>query len=164
MRPCEAKHPRLAGLSPRPNRHLQQFCLEAKTRYVFPHQAKVPHRPAVRCACPARIPRTQNWNRAPTFMVIGSQAAEQGDANAQYLLRLMYARGEGVLQDYTEAVAGTAKPPSRTTPTHSTPSGGCTPTAGASQRMMPKLPPGTAKPPSGAQRRAREWHAAHQVH
>ena len=41
MRPCEAKHPRLAGLSPDQNLHLQGFCIEAKTRYVFPHQAKV---------------------------------------------------------------------------------------------------------------------------
>ena len=41
MRPCEAKHPRLAGLSPGPNRHLPRFRLEAKTRYAFPHQAKV---------------------------------------------------------------------------------------------------------------------------
>ena len=39
--PGEAKHPRLAGPSPHQNRHLQRSRGEAKTRYAFPHRAKV---------------------------------------------------------------------------------------------------------------------------
>ena len=33
--------PRFGGPFARPNRHLQGFSIEAKTRYVFPHRAKV---------------------------------------------------------------------------------------------------------------------------
>ena len=39
--PGEAKHPRLAGPSPHQNHHLQRSRGEAKTRYAFPHRAKV---------------------------------------------------------------------------------------------------------------------------
>ena len=41
MRPEQAKHPSLAGLSPRPNRHIQGSRGKAKTRYAFQVEAKV---------------------------------------------------------------------------------------------------------------------------
>jgi len=48
----------------------------------------------------------QTATQAPTTAVAATQArAEQGDADAQYRLGRMYARGEGVPQDYSQAVA-----------------------------------------------------------
>ena len=50
MRRREAKHSRLAGLSPRQNRHLPRSRPQAKTRYAFPHQAKVRIAPGLESA------------------------------------------------------------------------------------------------------------------
>ena len=44
------------------------------------------------------------------------KAADQGNADAQNNLGWMYHNGQGVPQDYAQAVAGTARPPTRGTP------------------------------------------------
>ena len=51
--------------------------------------------------------------------------AEQGDAEAQVNLGILYHRGEGVPQDDIQASAGIDLPPTRTTPARSTTSGSC---------------------------------------
>ena len=45
MRPCEAKALYLVGLSPPQNLHLQRSGAQAKVRYVFQPEAKVPTPP-----------------------------------------------------------------------------------------------------------------------
>ena len=48
------------------------------------------------------------------------KAADQGDAEAQYNLGVMYGNGKGVAQDDAQALSGSATPPTRGMPTHST--------------------------------------------
>ena len=61
--------------------------------------------------------------------------AEQGDADAQFNLGVMYANGEGVPQDEAEAVRWyRLAQPNRGTPVRSTTSGSVTPTARASRK------------------------------
>ena len=93
----------------------------------------------------------QDYTEAVTWY---RKAAEQGHADAQFNLGLMYANGEGVPQDNVEAHMWLNLATSRLT---------------GEQRERPvtvrddlatRMTPADL---SEAQRRAREWHAAHQV-
>ena len=81
-------------------------------------------------------------------------AAEQGDAQSQYLLGFMYDYGEGVPQDYTEAHIWLNLAASRSTGEQHEQA------VTARDRVAKQMAPADL---SEAQRRAREWHAAHPV-
>ena len=75
-------------------------------------------------------------------------AAEQGDAEAQFNLGLMYEQGQGITQDYAEALRWyrlAAGP--RDTPPRSPSSGRCTTRAQAPPRTTPRPFGGTASRP-----------------
>ena len=81
-------------------------------------------------------------------------AVEQGEANAQYNLGVMYSNGEGVPQDNVEAHMWANLAASQLT--------------GSERERAVALRDSTAERMttadlSEAQRRAREWHAAHQL-
>ena len=79
-------------------------------------------------------------------------AAEQGDASAQYNLGIAYDTGEGVLQDSAEAHMWLNLAASRSSGADRARS------VGARDRVAKRMTPADL---SEAQRRAREWHAAH---
>ena len=54
-------------------------------------------------ACWGPTLQANDWKNAPISEV--QKAAEQGDADAQLLLGVMYNTGSGVAQDYKQAVA-----------------------------------------------------------
>ena len=81
-------------------------------------------------------------------------AAEQGDAQSQYLLGFMYDYGEGVPQDYAEAHIWLNLAASRSTGEQREQA------VTARDRVAKKMAPADLRE---AQRRAREWHAAHPV-
>ena len=80
------------------------------------------------------------------------QAAEQGNADAQFNLGVMYLDGDGVPQDDAEAMRWfrQAGSPSRATPKRRPTSGTCTTKAVGFRRTTPKPCGGSAKPPSKA--------------
>ena len=82
------------------------------------------------------------------------RAAEQGYAEAQYNLGVMYGTGEGVPQDNVEAHMWLNLAASRSSGADRERS------VGARDRVAELMTPADL---SEAQRRAREWHAAHQV-
>ena len=82
------------------------------------------------------------------------RAAEQGDARAQYNLGLMYAEGKGVPQDDIEAHMWLNLAASRLTGAQRER------TVTARDDVAARMTPADL---SEAQRRAREWHAAHQI-
>ena len=81
-------------------------------------------------------------------------AAEQGHARAQYSLGVMYGTGEGVPQDNVEAHMWLNLAASRLSGADRERS------VGARDRVAELMTPADL---SEAQRRAREWHAAHTV-
>ena len=81
-------------------------------------------------------------------------AAEQGHARAQYSLGVMYGTGEGVPQDNVEAHIWLNLAASRLSGADRERS------VGARDRVAELMTPADL---SEAQRRAREWHAAHTV-
>ena len=81
-------------------------------------------------------------------------AAEQGHAGAQYSLGLMYDYGEGVPQDNIEAHMWLNLAASRSSGADRERS------VGVRDRVAERMTPADL---SEAQRRAREWHAAHPV-
>ena len=81
-------------------------------------------------------------------------AAEQGLADAQYNLGVMYANGEGVPQDNVEAHMWLNLAASQFTGEQRER------TVAARDRVAERMTPADL---SEAQRRAREWHAAHQL-
>ena len=82
------------------------------------------------------------------------QAAEQGHADAQTSLGVMYAKGEGVPQDYVEAHMWLNLAASRSSGEQRER------TVTTRDAMAERMTPADL---SEAQRRAREWHAAHTV-
>ena len=58
-------------------------------------------------ACWGSTLQANDWKNAPISEV--QKAAEQGNVDAQSLLGAMYANGEGVAQDYKQAVVWTRK-------------------------------------------------------
>ena len=82
------------------------------------------------------------------------QAAEQGHAGAQFNLGVKYDTGEGVPQDYVEAHMWLNLAASRSSGADREQS------VATRDRVAERM---TAADLSEAQRRAREWHAAHQV-
>ena len=81
-------------------------------------------------------------------------AADQGHASAQYNLGLMYGDGQGVPQDNVEAHMWFNLAASRSSGADRERS------VGARDRVAELMTPADL---SEAQRRAREWHAAHTV-
>ena len=81
-------------------------------------------------------------------------AAEQGDAQSQYFLGIIYSNGEGVPQDYAEAHMWLNLAASRSTGAERER------IVTARDSVAERLTPADL---SEAQRRAREWHAAHPV-
>ena len=60
--------------------------------------------------------RAQADAQAMTLRMFGGpiiSAAEQGDVKSQYTLGVMYMEGQGVPQDYAEALSGFGSPPCR---------------------------------------------------
>ena len=82
------------------------------------------------------------------------QAAEQGRANGQANLGIMYAAGRGVPQDNVEAHMWLNLAASRSSGADREQS------VATRDRVAERMTPADL---SEAQRRAREWHAAHQV-
>ena len=76
-------------------------------------------------------------------------AAEQGNAEAQFELGYMYDQGDGLyLKTRPRPCAGTAWPPSRETPRHSSNSVTCMTKATGCLKTRPRPCAGTAWPPS----------------
>ncbi|MFN8922219.1 MAG: tetratricopeptide repeat protein, partial [Sphingobacteriia bacterium] len=58
----------------------------------------------IRTACLLGLLLLPLYSTAQDTLQVLQQRAEQGDADAQHTLGRMYATGEGVLQDYKQAV------------------------------------------------------------
>ena len=69
--------------------------------------------------------QAKDWPKEPLADV--QQAAERGDADAQFSLGFRYDNGLGVPQDAAQAVVWYRKPPSRGMLVHNSPSGRCMP-------------------------------------